>query len=536
MSNPSAHKATKSQFYILIIVFFFWGFVAASNGIFIPFCKTHFNLNQLESQFVDSAFYGAYFLGSLLLYTISQFIGVDIMNKWGYRKGIIYGLGVSIIGSIALAVVAALNTHSFFLVLVCFFVIALGFSLQQTAANPFAIALGDPETGSHRLNMAGGINSFGTLIGPLVVSFVLFGSLAEGAAGTATIGSIKNLYIILTIAFAVAAIIFGLTRMTKITSDETIENSKKALGSLWLMFGIIIIFILLGIYSPLRRVYITVGVLVSVLVILFYGLSASKKNKEGWGAMQYPQLTLGMLAIFVYVGTEVTIQSNMGALLKKPEFGGFDEAHISEFISLYWGSLMIGRWTGAITVFNTSKALKNLLFIVVPFIAFAVILAVNALNGNDINEMYVYAACIAIQIVVFFIGQEKPVKTLMLFALLGFLAMLTGLATHGKVATYAFISGGLFCSVMWPCIFALAVAGLGKHTGEGAAFLIMMILGGAIIPPLQGALADIESVGIHMSYIVPVVTFLFLAVHAVSTKRVLQKQGIDFDASFTGGH
>src|SRR5690242_10501360 len=142
MNKQAAHQGTKSQFYILIIVFFFWGFVAASNGIFIPFCKTHFSLNQLESQFVDSAFYGAYFLGSLLLYTISQFIGVDIMNKWGYRKGIIYGLLVSIIGSIALAVVAALNTHSFFLVLVCFFVIALGFSLQQTAANPFAIALG----------------------------------------------------------------------------------------------------------------------------------------------------------------------------------------------------------------------------------------------------------------------------------------------------------------------------------------------------------------------------------------------------------
>jgi FHS family L-fucose permease-like MFS transporter len=126
------------------------------------------------------------------------------------------------------------------------------------------------------------------------------------------------------------------------------------------------------------------------------------------------------------------------------------------------------------------------------------------------------------------------VKTLLIFAVMAALAMLVGILSHGTIATYAFISGGLFCSVMWPCIFALAVAGLGKYTSEGSAFLIMMILGGAIIPPLQGALAD--KINIHSSYILAFVCFVYLAWHALQTRKVLKKQGLDFDQQIAGGH
>ena len=134
-----------------------------------------------------------------------------------------------------------------------------------------------------------------------------------------------------------------------------------------------------------------------------------------------------------------------------------------------------------------------------------------------------------------FIGQEKPAKTLMLFALFGILAMVIGLMTTGQVALYAFISGGLACSIMWPCIFSLSIAGLGKYTSQGSSFLIMMILGGAIIPPLQGKLAD--SIGIHMSYIIPVFCFAYLAFFAFKAKAVLKTQGIDEDQlEAVGGH
>ncbi|MGZ5134070.1 MAG: MFS transporter, partial [Flavitalea sp.] len=140
----------------LVIVFFFWGFIAASNSIFIPFAKTHFQLSQFESQLIGSAFYIAYFAGSLVLFLFSNAFGYDILNRIGYKKGIIYGLWISVLG--ALLIIPSANANSFPALLISFFIVALGFSLQQTAAQPFAIALGDPSTGSHRLNLGGSIN------------------------------------------------------------------------------------------------------------------------------------------------------------------------------------------------------------------------------------------------------------------------------------------------------------------------------------------------------------------------------------------
>lgn len=520
----------------LIIVFFFWGFVAAGNGIFIPFCKSHFQLNQFQSQLIDTSYYGAYFYGSLILYFFSQASGVDLLNRIGYKRGIILGLIISMIGAVSLAFVSTYAGATFGLVLIAFFIVALGFSLQQTAAQPFAIALGDPSTGSHRLNMAGGINSFGTLLGPIVVSMVLFGSVS-GEGKVPTLGNIQMLWLILGGLFAFVAIFFALSKkLPKLNIEEYIEKSPKATLSLILIaIPAAILLFFNNKFSDNARPYLVVGTLVFTLIVLFSSMIRAKKDKGGWGAMQFPQLVLGMVAIFVYVGVEVTIQSNMGALLKTPDFGSLDEKFISPFISLYWGSLMIGRWTGAISVFNLSKSTRNLLTIVVPIVAFGIILGVNYWRGSDISNLYLYIICIAVLIAGIYYGQEKPVKTLITLSLLAAVAMVIGMLTKGQIATYAFMSGGLFCSIMWPCIFSLAVAGLGKYTSEGSSFLIMMILGGAIIPPMQGALAD-TTIGIHGSYFVPVLCFLYLAWHAIQTRSVLKKQGIDFDQQISGGH
>jgi FHS family L-fucose permease-like MFS transporter len=243
-----------------------------------------------------------------------------------------------------------------------------------------------------------------------------------------------------------------------------------------------------------------------------------------------------MLAIFVYVGVEVTIQSNMGALLKLPEFGGYTESQLAPFISLYWGSLMIGRWTGALSVFNLGATWRTILSVIVPFLAFGVVLFVNHLNGHDISTMYIYALPIAAMIGVNFLSNESQSKALVLFSVFGLMAMLTGIFTTGQVATYAFISGGLACSVLWPCIFSLAIHGLGKYTGQGSAFLIMMIFGGAIIPPLQGLLADHDSIGIHHSYWITVLCFGYLAFYGFKVKNILQKQGLQAGDATVQGH
>lgn len=271
-----------------------------------------------------------------------------------------------------------------------------------------------------------------------------------------------------------------------------------------------------------------------VLGLLYANMSASKKP-EGWGAMKYPQLVLGMLAIFVYVGVEVAIGSNLGELLKKAEFGGKQASEAAPYISMYWGSLMIGRWTGAVSAFNLSKSTKMILQIIVPLVAFGVIIGVNTTAGYNMTELYYYIICVCLQIAAFFYGGDKPAKTLMTFGLLGVVAMIIGTQTSGTVGTYALLSGGLCCSIMWPCIFSLSIAGLGKYTTQGSAFLIMMILGGGIIPPIQGKLADVT--GIQQSYWVAVICFGYLAFFAFAVRGILKKQGINFeDASAAGGH
>jgi FHS family L-fucose permease-like MFS transporter len=533
-----------SALYTLITVFFFWGFLAASNGIFIPFCKTHFSLTQFESQLIDFTFYGGYFIGSLILYFASQASKVDIMNKLGYKNGIILGLVISAVG--ALGMIPAVASGSFGFILAVFFIIAIGFSLQQTAANPFVVALGPAETGSNRLNFAGSVNNIGALLGPIVVSVVLFGTANSEVKPEVKISSINNLYYLLAALFIAVALFFWFSNLPKVTSDEKIESSKKANTPLFIIF---IAFLLILAADPLSKaigfpsqyfVYASLGIIIFTLVGT---ISAAKKSKEGWGAMQYPQLILGMLAIFTYVGTEVTIQSNMGSLLKTPEFGSFNESDIAPYISLYWGSLMIGRFAGSIGAFDLSKSTKYILYIIVPFVAFGLVLLVNAVTGVNVSNLYVYAVCVAVLIVAFFIGQQKPTRTLTVLSLLGVAFILVGLLTTGRVATFAFISGGLCCSIMWPSIFSLAITGLGKYTSQGSAFLIMMILGGSIIPPLQGKIADGASnvipgmSGIHFSYIIPVLGFAYLAYFAWKVSRELRSQGIDLDhVEVKGGH
>ncbi|HEY0091244.1 MAG TPA: MFS transporter, partial [Flavobacterium sp.] len=252
-----------------------------------------------------------------------------------------------------------------------------------------------------------------------------------------------------------------------------------------------------------------------------------RKKSEGWGAMQYPQLVLGMLAIFTYVGVEVAIGSNLGELMKLPNFGSHQSSQIAPYISMYWGSLMIGRWAGAISAFHLTGSKKTIALILVPLVAFSVIIGVNTIAQKDMTPLYYYIVCVILQIFAFFLCRDKPARTLLVFAVMGTIAMVIGLMSEGTVAIYAFLAGGLACSIMWPAIFSLSILGLGKYTAQGSAFLVMMILGGGIIPPLQGKLADI--IGIHMSYVVPVICFCYLAFFAVVVKGILKKQDIDVD-------
>ena len=553
--NQSAKQATNyGALSTLVTVFFFWGFIAAGNSVFIPFCKNYFHLDQFQSQLVDFAFYLAYYIGALFLFVYGTLAGKDLVGNWGYKKSIVYGLLFSAIG--AAAMILAVNGQSFSGMLLGLFIVALGFSLQQTAAQPFAISLGDESTGNTRVNLGGGINSLGTTIGPLVVAIALFGSAAsitDEKIASLSLTKVIVLYCCVGALFIGAAALFYFSKKVPASiNNEKTEASKKALSALLIMTGLLIVM-----FIPVFRTYLNLpenitdtpeqkhamemyrmkwllGALVVIIATLLYSNAKAQKSNSGWGAMQYPQLVLGMLAIFVYVGVEVAIGSNLGELLKQKDFGGYRSSEIAPFIAMYWGSLMIGRWTGAIAAFDFAEQTKKYLKFITPFVAFGVVLSLTHLAGHNVAPLYWYVLCVVIQMIAAYISKDKPATTLLYFGLFGAIAMVVGLLSTGTVAIYAFLSGGLACSIMWPSIFTLSIAGLGKYTSQASAFLIMMILGGGIIPPIQGKLSDI--IGIHQSFIVPVCCFGYLIFFAVVVKRILSKQGINYDERGSSAH
>ena len=410
---------------------------------------------------IQFAFFGAYFIGSLIYFIISSISG-DPINKIGYKNGILLGLLISACGTFLFYPAAQMESFLFFLA--ALFILALGFTLLQITANPYIILLGNPETGSHRLNLAGAINSFGTTIAPIIGGVFILSNSASGG----DINTVKIPYLVLTGIFLILIVVFKLITLPKFTNNENIE--------------------------------------------------------KGVGALKYPQLTLGILAIFFYVGAEVTVGSFMTSFVGLKEIKGIPPEAATIYVALYWGSLMIGRFTGSVSLFNLNNTVKKIVTAIVPVATFFFILLIFKIKAAendllDIKSMLIYLPFIAVSVIAFFIGQEKPARTLFLFSLICILLLILSLFTTGEISLWSLISLGLYNSIMWPSIFALAIAGLGKHTSQGSSLLVMAILGGALIPPIQGIVAD--SLGVHLSFIVPIFCYFYLAFYAWKVKHIL---------------
>lgn len=473
MSQSTPYKTNYSALIILTFVFFFWGFVAASNDILIPVFKEELNLQQWQSQMISFAFYVAYTVGSILYLIISLLLKKDILAKLGYKAGISLGLLISALGT--LLFIPAANLESFELMISGLFIVGLGFSLQQTAANPLVISLGDPKKGSQRLSLAGGVNNIGTTIGPVLIALALFGTTSS-ASTSVSIESIKVPYLILGLAFVtVAALIFFSKVPNRIESHEEETNEVEEKKSIF----------------------------------------------------KFPQLYLGMIGIFVYVGVEVSTAGNLGEYLKSEH--NMTSNDITPYVSLFWASLMIGRWTSAATVFSDRKMIQNLLRIVLPYAAFGVFVIVNAVTNQDLRPIYYYGFLILIMIAGEKLSQGNPARQLTIFSALGIIALLVGMFTDGITSIYAFISVGLFCSTLWPCIFTLAIAGLKTFTNRGSGFLIMMIMGGGFVSVFQGLLADQPSIGIRLSFFVGVACFLYLFFYSIKVRQILKSQGVKLE-------
>ena len=266
-------KTNFGAFATLISIFFFWGFVAASNDILIPVFKKALTLSQFESQWISLAFYIAYTVGSLLYFGISSLLKRDILNVIGYRNGLALGLIISALGT--LLFIPASNNSSFPLLISGLFTVGLGFSLQQIAANPLAIQMGDPSKGNMRLSLAGGINNVGTTIGPVIVSFAIFGGLSSGET-TLNLQAVQTPYLFLGAAFIIAAIFFKFSSVPDRLTEETENSGGNIMATL-----------------------------------------------------KYPQVILGIIAIFVYVGVEVSTASNLPEFMKQKL--GTDESAVAPF-------------------------------------------------------------------------------------------------------------------------------------------------------------------------------------------------------------
>jgi FHS family L-fucose permease-like MFS transporter len=460
---------------ILISVFFFWGFVAASNDILIPVFKEKLNLEQWQSQMISFAFYVAYTVGSVIYVFLSKANGGDILNKIGYKNGIALGLFISACGTLLFYPAAQMT--SFPLMISGLFIVGLGFSLQQTAANPLVITIGDSKKGAQRLSLAGGVNNVGTTIGPLLVSYAIFGSVTEGVK-LDSIEAVKIPYLILGAAFILVAVIFKFSSL-----PNQIEHKEDA----------------------------------------------SQKNSatDKGSALKYPQLILGMIAIFLYVGVEVSTASNLPEFMK--QHLNISTGQVAPYVSLFWASLMIGRWTGSVGALNINSNAKQVMRFLMPYIAFGVFLLVNKIANHDLTPFYLYAFVIIAMIIADIASKGNPARQLLIFSVVGILALMIGIFADGMVSVYAFISVGLFCSTLWPCIFTLAIAGLGKYTNQGSSYLIMMIMGGGFISLLQGWLAGNNLLGIQWSYLVGVACFAYLAFYGWKAAAILKENGIDYD-------
>jgi MFS transporter, FHS family, L-fucose permease len=424
----------------LTTLFFMWGFITCMNDILIPYLKEIFSLSPAQAGLIQSAFFGAYFIISLTYFLISSNFG-DPLARIGYKNGIIIGLITAAIGC-SLFYPAA-ESVNYLVFLFALFILASGITILQMAANPYVALLGHPDTASSRLILSQALNSFGTTIAPIIGGILIFE--AVGGKENMTVEAVKAPYLYLAATLLVIAIIIKFSKLPDFSGE---------------------------------------------------------KVEKGLQIFKYSHLVLGVVAIFMYVGGEVTIGSWLVGYFN--ELFGWDEAVAATYISYYWGGAMVGRFNGAISLADYSLSKKLGLMIGITAIA---VLTVYFLTNNSTIAFTLLGLIIANGIA-FMIGQSKPAKTLAIFALAVIVLLFVTGFTKGDVALWSVLGIGLFNSIMFPTIFTLAIRDLGKLTGQGSSLLVMAIVGGAILPPLSGLI--ISAIGYQKMMVLVVIPYSYI--------------------------
>jgi FHS family L-fucose permease-like MFS transporter len=409
----TAHERSyRAPLVALTSLFFMWGLITSLNDILIPHLKAAFTLTYVEATLIQFAFFGAYFVMSVP--------SGWLVEKIGYKRGIIVGLLVAAAGCVAFYPAAAAASYPLFLG--ALFVLASGITLLQVAANPYVTILGAARTASSRLTLTQAFNSLGTTIGPylgatLILAAPVAGSSAVVGAATdpqAEAALVQTPYLALAAVLFAIAVLFAVLRLPAVGAGEPAAAAPAG--------------------APAAPVW------------------------------THRHLLLGVVAIFVYVGGEVAIGSLLVNFMMDPSIGALPQQAAGRYLSYYWGGAMVGRFIGA----------------------FAMI-------------------------------YLRPGRVLAFNAAVAAVLLLVAVARAGHAAMWSVLAIGLCNSIMFPTIFALALVGLGRHTGEGSGLLCMAIVGGAIVPVIQGYFAD--HLGILNSFFVPALCYVYIVFYGLYGHR-----------------
>jgi MFS transporter, FHS family, L-fucose permease len=392
---------------VMTAMFFMWGFITSLNDVLIPHLKAVFSLNYAQSMLVQFTFFGAYFVVSLP--------AGKVVAHFGYRASIVFGLAIAGAGAMLFYPAALLPSYPVFLL--AFFTLASGITLLQVAANAYVSLLGEARLASSRLNLAQAFNSLGTTLAPVFGGALILSGVEAG--------------------------------LDKLASMPAAEQAALRLQQAQMVQG------------PYIGLALALFVLAAVVFAFHLPPLAAAESKDAdrlsfGAALAHRHMRLGALAIFLYVGAEVSIGSFLINYISLPEIGNMTVSAAALYVSLYWGAAMVGRFAGAALL-------------------------------RTADPRAVLGAC------------SIGAGVLLLATMFG----------HGSVAVWAVVAIGLFNSVMFPNIFTFGIEGMGALTGKASSLLIMAIVGGAIVPLLQGFLAD--AMGVQLSFALPLLCYVYIA-------------------------
>ncbi len=454
--------STTRSLLLLATLFFMWGFITSMNDVLIPYLKGVFELTHFQSMQVQLAFFGAFFIGSLIYFVISANYG-DPIARMGYQRGAVFGLLIA--GGGALLFYPASTGASYTLFLTGLFTMGLGITLLQISANPYVIAIGAESTASSRLNLCQGVNSLGTTLGPLIGGALILRLLgAEGAEPESGVNAeaVRGPYLVFAGLLIALAVFFSQAKLPRILPPGTVQR--------------------------------------------------------GAAVLRKPSVLLGMFAIFCYVGAEVCIGSIMIDFFGLEEIAGLEKGVASAYVALYWGGLMIGRFLGAILLSSLSMRSTLIAMLAVPAAGFFLLAYMFSLSQElsyleTIELIQPFALLLILNVGAFALGAARPARTIGVFAVCSVALLVAAILQGGEIAFWSVIAVGLFNSIMWSNIFALTIQGLGKLQSQASSLLVMAIVGGALLPLAQGWVAD--DFGMRVSFIVPVIAYLYITFYGL---------------------